>query len=164
MASIRHGFATAAATLMAAQPCLAAELAPGEGSFRSDAARQSGIYAGIYARVPLGQSGPRRAEPRAGLRLGPTHVYRGANASGGERRLQLDMVDVGLFRSGRPSLMVAGRQLVDREGRLRLQGEDGGGGGIPTWAIVVGGVVVAAGIGYYVLMEQFDCDEDEECS
>ena len=149
-----YGLSFLAAGLVAAQPCAAAELEAGDGS------RRSGMFAGAYVRVPLGPRGPAREEARAGLSFASTHVYRGADASGGERRLQADIVDIGMFRSGRPSLMVAGRQLVDERGRLSLKD----GGGVPTWAIVVGAVVLAAGVGYLVLMERLDCDEDEECN
>ena len=157
MASFRHSISFVAAGLMAAQPCLAAELEP------IGASRHSGVHAGLYARLPLGPRGRTSEEPRAGLSLGATHLYRGAAASDGERRVQVNMVDLGMFSSGRPSLLVGGRQLVDSRGRLRVQGDEEDGGGIPTWAIVAGGVVLAVGVGYLVLLERFDCDSDEEC-
>jgi len=158
MATFKHLIALAAAATIAAQPCLAADLVA------DDASRESGMRVGLYARVPLGDSGRVREEPRAGLSFGATHIYRGINAATGERRIEANLVDIGLFRSGRPSLMLSGRQMLDESGRLRLQDDEDGGGGIPTWALVAGGLVVAAGVGYLVLLEQFDCDEDEECS
>lgn len=151
MASFRHIVLLTAAGLIAAQPCAAADLAPLEGAGRS------GLYGGIYVRLPIGQSG--RQEARTGLSFGPTRIYRTANASEGERRTQVNLVDLGIVRSGRPSLTVGGRELIDERGRLSLGGD---GGGVSPLAIVVG-LVVVAGVGYLLIREQFDCDPDGEC-
>jgi hypothetical protein len=152
MASFKRLIAFTAAGLLAAQPCAAADLAMLEGS------RQSGLYGGIYVRLPIGQIGRDRQEARTGVSFGPTHIYRTANAGDGERRTQINVVDLGVVRSGRPSLTVGGRELIDERGRLSL-GEDGG---VSPAAIVVG-LIVVAGVGYLLIREQFDCDPDGPC-
>jgi hypothetical protein len=146
MASLKRIVALAAAGLLAAQPCAAAELSPLEGS------RRTGLYGGIYLRLPIG---PDRQNARTGLSFGPTRIYR--TAHGGERRTQIDLVDLGMVRSGRPSLTIGGRELIDERGRLSLRGD-----GVSPAAIVVG-LVVVAGIAYLLIREQFDCDPEGEC-
>jgi hypothetical protein len=156
--TIRHGLAAAAALLLAAQPCLAAELPARDGS------RHSGVFAGAFAKLPLGSKATARDEGRVGFRLGASHVYRGAHAGLGERRIEADFVEIGMFGSGRKSLTLGGRQLVGTDGKLRLADEDGSGGGVSTWVIVGGVVVLALGVGYLVLLDAFDCTDEDECT
>ena len=157
MKTTARGIALLAASLAAAQPSMAAELVA------QDAARQSGAFAGAYVRVPL--AGERKAgnEPRAGVKLGVAHVYRGIDAATGERRIEAGLVDVGLFASGRPSLMLGGRQLVDKTARVSLEGDDKD-GGVSPWLIGAGVVILALGASALWFAEAIDCDADEECS
>jgi hypothetical protein len=142
---------------MAAEPCIAAEIAS------NDASRQSGAFAGAYFRMPLGGERSPDNEARAGLRMGVAHVYRGVSAETAERRIEAGLVDLGIFRSGRPSLMLGGRQMIDRRGRFSLQGDEDG-GGVSPWLIVGGVVVLAIGVGALVLAERLKChDHDDEC-
>lgn len=143
-----------AALLLTAQPCLAAELASNEFG------RRSGAFAAAYVRIPLtGRKGP-SDEARAGLRLGVSQVYGSVNTGTGERRQEAGLVDLGMFRSGRPSLTVGGRQLIDKKGRLSLQGDDADGGGVSPW-LIVGGVVAAIGVGSVVWWDSKTCSRDE---
>jgi hypothetical protein len=145
-----------AAMLIAAQPCAAADLALHEG------ARQSGAFAGAYVRLPL-TPGKEREEARAGVKLGVSHLYRGSSAVTGERRVEASLVDVGLFQSRKPSLLIGGRQMFDRNGRFSLQG-DSGGGGVSPWLIGAGVVLLAVGVGALVLADRLKCREhDDEC-
>lgn len=145
-----------AACLTSAQPAMAAEF------LAQDGARHSGGFAGAYFRVPLAGQRGAGEEPRLGVTVGVAHIYRGVDAAVGERRIEAGLVDVGLFTSGRPSLMVGGRQLVDRQGRLSLQGD--GDGGVSPWLVGAGVAVLALGGAALWWFEAIDCDEDEECS
>ncbi len=145
-----------AALTISAQPCIAADLAA------QNASRQSGSFAGAYLHVPLSSSKKVGDEARAGLRLGMSHLYRSGDPGGGERRIDADIVDLGLFQSGRPSLMVGGRQLLAADGHLALK--EGDGGGVSPWLIVGGVVILALGVGAVVLADRLECkDHDDEC-
>ena len=159
MKCFKQGALGLAALMIAVQPCAAADLAPQEGT------RHSGVFAGATLRVPLGQGRAPREEARAGLSFGATHVYRGTSATSGERRVQADMVELGIRRSGTASFAIGGRQLLDDKGRLRVQGDDDeDDGGISPWLIGAGVVVAALGIGYLVLLDELDCTDEDECN
>lgn len=139
-----------AQTLSAAPPAFAA--APDAVEMR-----QMGAFAGLRLRVPLDDHSGRHA--RVGLTVAPAMLSRTAD---GEARSRIaEGIELG-FRGGRPlSLSLAGRDLHGG----RLGAADGGdGGGVPTWALVAGGVVLVLGGAYLWFSEAIDCDEDEECS
>ena len=143
---------------MAAEPCIAAEITSNEAS------RQSGAFAGAYFRMPLGGERSPDDQARTGLRIGVAHVYRGVSPGTGERRIEAGLVDLGIFRSGRPSLMLGGRQMIDQQGRFSLRGDEEGRGGASPWLIVGGVVVLAVGVGALVLADRLKCrDHDDEC-
>lgn len=65
---------------------------------------------------------------------------------------------------GRLSLSLGGKDLKrDRAGK-NLGADEPDRGGLPTWALVLGGLVVSAGVGYLVLQEALDCDSGSECN
>lgn len=141
----------AAQTLSAAPPAFAA--APGALELR-----QMGAFAGLRLRVPL-DAGPRQQQVRVGLAVAPAMLSRTAE---GEARTRIgEGIELG-FRGERSlALSVAGQDLR----RVRAQAAEGDdGGGVPTWALVAGGVVLVLGGAYLWFSEAIDCDEDEECS
>ena len=142
-----------AAQILAAQPAAAADLVAQE-------QQRIGAFAGLRLRVPLDGANS-EGGPRLGVALAPT--LHGRNDDAGRELRIGEGVEIG-FRAGRPlALSVGGRELTRRQLPLQDAAEEGD-GGIPTWALVAGGVVVALGGAYLWFSEAIDCDEDEECS
>jgi hypothetical protein len=127
--------------LAAAQPATAAALT-------EHRTKQMGAFAGLRLRVPLdGNARPRQV--RAGLTVAPTmHTSNGD----GETRIRFgEGVEYGLRSGGPLALAIAGQDLApSRLGAAQDEDEDEDEGGVPTWALIAGGVVVAAGIGVAV--------------
>ncbi|MGE3147340.1 MAG: hypothetical protein AB7K35_17360 [Pseudorhodoplanes sp.] len=123
----------------AAQPAMAAELvATGE--------QQVGAFGGFRLRIPF-DGHLRQREIRAGLTVSPTLSSQSAQ---GEIRTRIgEGLEFGYRSDRRLSLSIAGMSMR----QLRAaQGEDqDGDDGVPTWALIVGGVAVAAGVGVLLL-------------
>lgn len=136
--------------MSAAQPALAADLA-------ATGEQRAGAFAGLRLSVPL--DGAARERPvRLGLALAPT--LRSRNGEGEIRTRIGEGMEFG-YRSNRPlSFSLAGRDLS----RLGAAQGDDSGGGVPTWALIVGGVAVTLGLAYWGFSEAIDCDAEEECS
>ena len=146
---IRKAFAAAAAAMLAAGPCLAAEI-PGDAS---QGARRSGAVAGLYFKMPLGGGGRTKA-PRAGLRLSMVHDYRTAGA-GDARVVQSDGLDLRLIGGGakKPTLYFAGQPVTGEQANKR---------NFNTGGTVVTVVLVAAvAVGAFYLARAID-DSGEE--
>lgn len=143
----------AAQVMVAAEPAAAAKI----DDLAVSARHGTGAFAGFRLRVAL-DGGPREERVRAGLALAPT-VHR--PTSQGARSLAIgEGLELG-YRTDRPlSLSLAGRDLDRRS--LKASGDDDG--GVPTWALVAGGIAASLGVAYLVFMEAIDCDADEECS
>lgn len=125
-----------AGQLSTAAPAAAAEL-------DRHAAPQMGAFGGLRLRLPL--DGDRRdRQLRAGLTLAPSTHIRTAD---GETRLRIgEGLEFGVRGREPVRLSVAGQDPR----RLAAQGEESEedeGGGVPTWAIVAGAVVVVLGAG-----------------
>ena len=135
----------------AAPPAFAADFAEARD-------RRAGAFAGFRLRLPL--DGAERRQVRAGLTLAPALHSR--TASGRSVMRIGEGLEFG-YRANRPlSVSLAGRDLS----RLRLGAaqNDDDDGGIPTVALVAGGLVLVFAAGYYWFAEAIDCDADEECS
>ena len=118
---------------------------------------ETGTFGGVRIRIPFG--GTARGPIRAGLAVAPT--ARTDYQDGRVRTRVGEGLEFG-YRRGRPvSFSIAGRDL--HAFRLNAaQGESEGrrGGGIPTWAIVTGGVVLLLG-GAYLWFEDAMNDASE---
>ena len=137
------------------QPAAAAELTEAH-------EQRVGAFGGVRVRVPLGAD-PDHRGIRAGLAVAP--AVQTQNLRGEARTRLAEGVELGFGADRSPSLSIAGTPVS----RL-AQGPQGPVGrqlGVSTagWvAIGVGTVVAVLGIGYLVLSEAIDCDEDEECN
>ena len=129
MLSTRHAFCIAAAAMLTAQPCLAAE------DFRDGRTGQvrTGAFAGVSLNVPLDASASSR-RPTARLQL--TSIREVREANGATRTARAEGVQLGVDRRGRPALTVAGRNPLDERERLGIGGSTG------TALLIVGGIVV----------------------
>jgi hypothetical protein len=122
-----RGAALAAAASVAAQPCLAASLGPDGGIARG----RIGAFAGASLRLPFG-AGPR---PVASARLQVSAVALDYDRRSGGRVERFGTgLDLGLSRSGRPDLRLAGSAPAEIKRRIGFKGSTG--------YIVVGGVVL----------------------
>lgn len=138
------GMIGAALALAAAQPAFAGSaadaLGPGSG--------RMGAFAG--ARLSLDLGGARRAPVRAGVMLTGTRTDVAAD---GSRRTELrDGLAFG-FAGGRTAVTFAGRPV--RELAPRRNASTAG-----TVAIVVGGLVLAGGIGFLILLHEAEKNSD----
>lgn len=121
--------AAGAATLLCAQPCLAAD----DVLDRPVVERRTAAFAGLNLRLPIGPSAGQR--PSARLQL--TSYDRATSAVGATaRRDRGPGLELGFDRLGRASAFVGGQPV--RQSRERLNA----GGSTTTW-LIVGGVIVA---------------------
>jgi hypothetical protein len=122
-----RGAALAAAASVAAEPCLAASLGPDSGIARG----KVGAFAGASLRLPFG-AGPRMAAS-ARLRVSAVTLDYDRRSGGLVERFGTGL-DLGLSRSGRPDLRLAGSSPAEVKRRIGFKGSTG--------YIVVGGVVL----------------------
>lgn len=125
-----------AQALAAAEPVAAAEItAPGQ--------TQAGVFGGFRLVIPL-DGEPRHRQVRGALALAPMlHSH----DSDGKLSVRLgEGIEYG-FRSGRKlSFSIGGHDLgLSRLGAA--QDDEKEDGGVPTWVLVAGGVVIAVGVG-----------------
>ena len=143
---VRKSLAAAAAAMMVASPCVAAELP----SLADDGARRSGAVIGGYYKVPLGGA-KKSAKPAAGLRLAMVHDYRSAGAQTA-RVLQAETFDLRLLGDSKATLYVGGRPVTGEQAKKNL-------GPVGTAVTVV--IIVAAAVGGYYILRAID-DSGEE--
>jgi opacity protein-like surface antigen len=127
-------------------PAVAASLQPVEFG-----AARSGAFAGARLKLPIGGREP--GQMRAGLGIGPM-----LSAQGTDGRIRTsfgDGLEFGMRESSPARLSIAGRSLDE----IRLQA-DGKKGGVPTWALIAGGVVIAVGIGAAVSIDRINDASD----
>ena len=146
---LRRGLAVAAAAMMVATPCLAAELP----RLQDEGARRSGGVAGAYFKVPLG-GGARAKGPKAGLRLAAVHDYRHAGAQNA-RVVQTDGLDLRLLGDRKPTLYLGGQPVTGEKGRKHRQNLG------PVNSAVTLVILVAAAVGAYYIIRAVD-DSGEE--
>ena len=133
------------AAQLAAAPAVAASLAPVE-----TLGSRGGAFAG--ARLRIGIGGRESGQVRAGFGIAP---LRSAQALDGRIRTSFgDGVEFGIRGKSAPRLSFAGRSVDE----IRLQAD--GKGGVPTWALVVGGVVIALGIAAAVFIDRLEAASD----
>jgi hypothetical protein len=132
--------------LPAAAPAAAAEL-------DRHTAPQMGAFGGLRLRLPL--DGDRRdRQLQAGLAIAPTTHSRTAD---GETRLRIgDGLEFGVRGREPARLSLAGQDVR----RLGVQGEEDEDGGVPTWALVAGGVVLVLGAGLLVFDALMDASSE----
>ena len=144
---LRKMIAVAAASSMAASPCLAADIA----QFDESGGRRSGAGIGAYVEIPL--DGPRAGRTQAGLRMTVTHDYRDARAPNA-RVVRGDAFDLRLVGDRDPTLYVAGRPLTGEAAqRNQLLG--------PAGSLIGIVVLVAAVVGGIVIWQAIDDSDDE---
>ncbi len=118
---------------MAATPAAGAEL-------HRHAAPQMGAFGGVRVRLPL-DGDPRHRQLRAGLTVAPAIHSRTAD---GETRLRIgEGLEFGVRGREPARLSLAGQPVR----RLGVQSEEDEDGGVPTWALVAGAVVIVLGAG-----------------
>jgi hypothetical protein len=139
--------AAAAAAMLVASPCVAAELP----ALNDAGARRSGAVAAAYFKVPLGGGAQARA-PHAGVKLSVRHDYRHAGAQTA-RVVQADGLDLRLDGMRKPSLYLAGRKVDSEEARKQNLG--------PVGSVVTLAVLAAAAVGVYFIARAID-DSGEE--
>ncbi|MGZ8350108.1 MAG: hypothetical protein ACXWU2_08765 [Allosphingosinicella sp.] len=136
MKAVAIAAAIASQIASAAQPALAAELTDTQ-------SRQMGTFGGVRLRLPL-DGDDRQRRLRATLTLAPTMQSRTLS---GETRSRIgEGLELGFAGTGPVRLTLAGMRL-DRLGAAQTE-QDEEESGIPTWALITGGVVVALGAGY----------------
>jgi hypothetical protein len=118
----------AAAASVAGQPCLAASLGPDGGMARG----KVGAFAGASLRLPFG-AGRHSAAASARLQVSSVTLAYDRRSGGLAERFGTG-VDLGLNRSGRPDLRLAGSAPAEVKRRIGFKGSTG--------YIVVGGVVL----------------------
>jgi hypothetical protein len=147
---LKKFLAAASATMMAAGPCLAAELPrladdPG--------ARRTGGVVGAYYKVPLG-GGAKAKGPRAGLRLSMVHDYRNAGAPTA-RVVQSEGFELRLLGDKKPTLYLGGQAMTGEEAKKQRQNF------ATASTVVTLAVVVAVAVGGYYIYRAID-DSGEE--
>ncbi|HZF94369.1 MAG TPA: hypothetical protein VEZ20_05790 [Allosphingosinicella sp.] len=125
------GAGIAAAAILAAQPCAAAD------DFRDRRAPEtrSGGFAGISLRMPLDEGRSRR--PTARLQL--TTMTSSRDAAGAVTFRFARGVELGADRRGRAALSIGGQDVRGAEERLGI-------GGSTTTLLIVGGVVLVVAV------------------
>lgn len=125
---MKYAAGIAAAAMIAAQPCAAAD------DFRDTrpAERRPGAFAGLSVNVPLDRATRRR--PTARLQLTTTSTVR--RADGTTVTYRAPGVELGADRRGRPTYSIAGQNPAEIRERLGVGGSTG------TTLLIVGGVVL----------------------
>lgn len=142
---VTRSAALGAVLAMAAAPCLAADLPNHEDSGQ----RRSGATAAAYVKIPL-SSERRGVSPQAGLRLGITHDYRSAQTPNA-RVVHANALDLRLAgaKAKKPTLYLAGKAVTGPEAEKRKANIGTAG----TIGLVIGGLAVAALVGYLILID-----------
>lgn len=133
--------------LAAAEPAMAAELtAYGD--------QRMGAFGGLRVRLPLGGKAADR-QLRAGLTLAPALHGRFAN---GESRLRIgEGLEIGLRGRAPIRLSIAGQDV-----RRLAARETGDRGGIPTGAVIAGGIVLVALAGVVFIAVALEKADDSD--
>jgi hypothetical protein len=141
---------------LVASPCAAAGLeSPGP------LERGSGAFAGAYVRLPLSRQSRLRPKPEVGLRMGMTRVYRSPGAGGADRRSDADLLNFGFRTDGKMAFSIAGRSMLNSEGRLSFDG-DGHRGGPSKGLLIAGGIVLVVGVGALLVIDKYSCSVKED--
>lgn len=128
----RFAGAFLAASILVAQPCLAAEDFRDAGSGQ----RRSAGFAGASLRLPLGAARP--AKPTARLQLGLRHDVSDNRGGSLGRESRSALFELGVTRFAKPAFYVGGRDVDAARRRLGI----GNGTGWVVPALIIGAVVV----------------------
>ncbi len=140
-----------AAQPAAAQPALAADLV----TTGEQQGEQVGAFVGFRLRIAL-SGDMRRNEVRAGFTVAPT--LSSDYGLGGTGMWIGEGLEFGYRSDGPFSLSVAGQ---DMRQLWAAQDDDGDDGGVPTWALVAGGIVAVGVGGYLIVRDAVECDPEE---
>jgi hypothetical protein len=124
-----YALAIAAAGLLAAQPCAAADDPAGWSE------RRIGAFAGVGVRMPLGTAS--RARPSARLQLSTSYNVRNLR-TGALDSFKAQGLEIGAARGGGPTLHLNGRSLARSDRELALTGSTS------NTVLIVLGVTLAA--------------------
>jgi hypothetical protein len=128
--------------LPVATPALAAE-------FAAPQETRAGAFGGVRIRLPL-DGDARQRQLRAGLTLAPALHSR---ALDGESRLRIgEGLELGL-RGREPLRLTLSGQDVRRLGAQQGETDDDDDGGVPTWALITGAVVLSLGVAFLVFTD-----------
>lgn len=114
---------------------------------------ETGAFAGARIRIALGGN---RNQPklRAGLTIAPTLHHR---VDQGAPEINFgEGLEFGHRTGHRLSLSAAGQDIGGNRNRAGQADQDDDEGGLPDWALIAGGVVIAAGIGGLLFFEALD--------
>lgn len=110
-----------------------------------------GAFAGARLRIDLGRQSDDRG--RIGIAIAP---LRASARTDGTRTLRIgEGLDLSFDVARTPRLSIAGRPL-DR----RFGASEGKKGGVPTWVLITGGVVVVLGIGAALFIDRLEDASD----
>lgn len=106
--------------------------------------REMGTFAGARLRIALGGN---RNQPkvRGGLTFAPT-MHSRANQGAAEINIG-EGLEFGHRSGHRISLSAAGQDIGGNRAGVARAGEEDDNGGLPDWALITGGVVIALGVG-----------------
>jgi hypothetical protein len=129
MTRLKCAAAIAAAGLLAAQPCAAAE------DYRDAGMRErhASAFAGVNLRLPLG--GKQAGKPSARLQFTAASTIRDVR-SGSTRTVRAHGLEIGSGEKGKAALYMGGQNTADMKTKL------GVGGSTTTTIIIVGGVLL----------------------
>jgi hypothetical protein len=128
MAIVKYAVGLVATSLLAAQPCVAADAFQ---DFDRDE-RRSAAFGGLKLNMPIGQG--QRVKPTARLQLTTTHQLRDTR-TGEVRAVTPAGLEFGASDKGKPMLFVGGRDAAAVKKELGI-------GGTTTTLLIVGGVVL----------------------
>jgi hypothetical protein len=143
----KHITALLAASLIAVQPCAAAE------DFRafSPTHRQTSAFAGLNVRLPLDSGN--RVKPTARLQLTAAHSAIDAR-TGAMQTLKAQGLEFGSGLKGKPALYLNGQDTAEMKQKMQLGGSTG------TILLVAGGVLlVLVVVAAASIPPQIDWDE-----
>ncbi len=98
--------------------------------------QRSAAFAGLNIRMPLGVRATTR--PDARLKLGVTHRLSSGRSGMTDRVQDRAVLELGLARTGKPLLFLAGQDTAKVESKLGVNGTE-------TALLIAGGVLLAAG-------------------
>lgn len=134
---------------------------PSASDFAAPQQARAGGFAGLQLSMPLGGA-DRDRQVRAAATIAPTLQIR--DLAGATTTRVGEGAAFSLRADGRLSFSLAGQDLKRNRFGTKLGADKTGGGGLPTWALVLGGLAASAGVGYLVLQEALDCDSGSECN
>lgn len=119
--------ASLAAGMLISQPCAASNPEDGQSMLR-----QSGAFAGLNVRLPLGQT--QKSKPTARLQFTTSQTLRNER-TGAIHTFKAQGLEIGSTKSGKLNLYLNGRSTVEAQNKINV-------GGAGTTLLIVGGVLL----------------------